>query len=71
MTKTDIYLGELRLAEAPRTNKLKLVKPSLKLDTEKVSGIYLVIHRQENQKKRKIKERNCSEEYFMIQHQVI
>ena len=41
------------LTEAPRTNKLKLVKPSLKLDTEKVSGIYLVIHRQENQKKKK------------------
>ena len=45
------------LTEAPRTNKLKLVKPSLKLDTEKVSGIYLVIHRQENQKKKKKKER--------------
>ena len=57
MTKTDIYSGELRLTEAPRTNKLKLVKPSLKLDTEKVSGIYLVIHRQENQKKRKKEER--------------
>ena len=70
MTKTDIYLGELRLAEAPRTNKLKLVKPSLKLDTEKVSGIYLVIHREENPKKKE-KERNCFEEYFMIQHQVI
>ena len=61
------------LTEAPRTNKLKLVKPSLKLDTEKVSGIYLVIHRQENQKKKKKrkKERNCFEEYFMIQHQVL
>ena len=56
MTKTDIYSGELRLTEAPRTNKLKLVKPSLKLDTEKVSGIYLVIHREENPKKKKKKE---------------
>ena len=54
--------AELRLAEAPRTNKLKLAKPSLKLDTEKVSGIYLIIHRQENQKKEKkeIVEKNIS-----------